>query len=450
MATLLVLISCSQKGWADDWPQWLGPRRDSVWRETGILERFPQNGPPLRWKTTVSGGYSGPAVANGRVFVMDWVALPQKTPPKNLNTGEIPKNHNFVRELHPGTERVVCLRERDGIKLWQHTYRCDYTTVSTYAIGPRCTPTIDGNRVFTLGAEGHLICFDVTDGTVVWSRNFVEDYKLTIPEWGIAAHPLVDGEQLICVVGGKDSVCIAFDKRTGQERWRALDARQPGYCAPMIYEIAGKRQLLIWHSDSINAIDPESGELYWSVPFESTFAMSIGVPRLSNHRLFIMSFHRQSAAIDIAQDGLSAEIAWRGSGRKGVGGVMNNAFLQDGHIFACGEGGRYTCVNLDTGDRLWTTYEPTSGKRPVHWGSAFTIRHKDRFFIANDFGDLIIARLSPLGYEEVSRAHLITPTHNVGSRTLVWSHPAFANRSVYLRNDKELRCYSLQAKSETN
>ncbi|MCH2131820.1 MAG: PQQ-like beta-propeller repeat protein, partial [Pirellulaceae bacterium] len=258
VATLLALISCSPKAWSDDWPQWLGPRRDSVWRETGILKRFPQDGPPLRWKTPVSGGYSGPAVANDRVFVMDWVALPQKTPAKNLNTGKIPKNHNFVRELHPGTERVICLQESDGKQLWQYTYRCDYTTVSTYAIGPRCTPTIDGNRVFTLGAEGHLICFDVTDGTVLWSRNFVEDYNLKIPEWGIAAHPLVDGEQLICVVGGKDSICVAFDKRTGQERWRALDARQPGYCAPMIYEIAGKRQLLIWHSDSINAIDPES------------------------------------------------------------------------------------------------------------------------------------------------------------------------------------------------
>ena len=444
---LLVQLFTHNFAYADDWPQWLGENRDSVWREDGIIEKFPVGGPKLRWKVPIDGGYSSPAIANGKVFVSDWIAEQIEGKPKNLNKGEIPRNHNFVRELRPGHERVLCFRESDGKKLWEHKYRADYTSAPTYAIGPRCIPTVDGESVFTLGAEGDLFCLNVANGKTIWSKSFVDDYQLEIPEWGIAAHPLIDGNKLICVVGGKGTACIAFDKKTGKEIWRSLDSEKPGYCAPMIYEIAGKRQLIIWHDKSINALDPETGKLFWSVPFESTFAMSIGIPKLSGNRIFAMSFARKSAAIDVANDGLSAKVAWTGNARKGIGGVMNMPIIKDDHIYACGNGGNYICAKLSDGTHVWNTFKAASAERPIHWGNVFTIPHKDRYFLANDKGELIIAKLSPKGYDEISRAKLIEPTHQVGSRTLVWSHPSFANRSIYLRNDKELICYSL-AKSD--
>ena len=430
---------------ADDWPQWLGQRRDGVWREAGIIRRFPEGGPKLRWKVSVSGGYSSPVVADGRVFVTDWTAKPQSETPKNLNGGAIPKNQNFVRELHPGMESVRCFRESDGKLIWQHEYDCSYTTVSTYAIGPRCSPTVDGEFVYTLGSEGHLLCLKVSTGDVLWSRDFVKQDNAKVPFWGFAAHPLIDGDRLICVSGGKAGVCVALNKFTGDVLWQSLSAKEPGYCAPVIYEVAGRRQLIVWHSDSVNGLDPSTGEVFWSVPFQATFAMSIGMPRLEGNRLFIMCFSRQCAAIDIAKDGRSATIAWRGNSRRGIGGVHNTPVLVNGYIYGCDNGGRYTCAGLRTGERLWTSYAPSSAERPLHWGNVFTIRQANRFFLANDKGDLIIARLSPDGYEELSKAHLIEPTHKVGPRMLVWSHPAFANRSVYLRNDQEMRCYSLAA-----
>ena len=362
---------------------------------------------------------------------------------KILHKGKPPRNENFLRKLLPGKERLVCLNEVDGKKIWSHEWDCPYTTVAMYATGPRATPTVDGDRVYALGAEGNLFCLSVKDGSVKWERDFKKDYGLKIPEWGTAAHPLVDGKRLICVVGGQGSTCVAFDKLTGKELWRALSSSQPGYCPPVIHSISGRRQLLIWHGDAVEALAPETGKVYWSHGIKPTYGMSIGHPVVEGRRVYLMSFNRVSACIEVAASGDSAEILWKGNSRRGIGGVFNTAFIEAGHIYACGQNGKYLCARLSDGEQLWSTFAPASGERPASWANVFTIRHGDRFFLANDLGELVIASLDPTGYKELGRAKLIEPTHRVGSRLLVWSHPAFANRSVYLRNDREIRCYSL-------
>lgn len=424
----------SNPAFSDDWPQWLGPLRDAVWRETGIVGTFSDGGPPLRWKTEIGAGYSGPAVAGGRVFVMDRVEA-GKIAPEDMGA--------YTRKNIPGRERIVCLRETDGTILWSRAYDCPYTIATNYAIGPRVTPTVDDDLVFALGAEGHLYCLNVEDGKVIWSRDFKNDFGAEIPVWGLASHPLVDDDKLICVVGGPGAVAVAFDKRTGKELWRSLTAKEPGYAPPVIYDVDGERHLLIWHSDAICGLNPETGELYWSVAIKPFAAMSIAVPRLVGHDLFLMGHRRQCWLVRIADDRRSAAIAWEGGPRDGIGGVFNTPFVEDGLIYGCDLNGGYIGARISDGQRLWTSYAPLNAERPVSWGNVFTIKHDNRFFLATDTGDLIIARLDADGYHEQSRAHLIEPTHAIGNRTLVWSHPAFANRSVYLRNDGEIRCYDL-------
>ena len=196
---------------AADWPQWLGPNRDSVWREDGLLETFPASGPKVLWRQSVGGGFAGPAVADGRVFVMDYL------------TAESPVPSASRRDALTGTERVLCFSARDGQLLWKHEYDRAYHI--SYATGPRVTPAVDADRVYTLGAEGDLKCLRVADGTVVWSRDLPRDYEFETPTWGFAGHPLVDGQKLICLVGGEGSIAVAFDKLTGQEIWRSLSAR---------------------------------------------------------------------------------------------------------------------------------------------------------------------------------------------------------------------------------
>ncbi|MDB4614228.1 acetylxylan esterase [bacterium] len=431
---------------ADEWPQWLGPNREPIWHATGIVKKFPEDGPPLRWKAPIGSGYSGPAVTGGRVFVMDRDS-------SDLNEGEVlheepPKNKNFLRRLLPGNERVVCLDETTGKQLWKHEYDCPYSTVALYAIGPRCTPTVDGDYVYTLGAEGRLTCLQVVDGKPVWSLDFKEKYNVEVPEWGFAGHPLIDGDLLICVVGGKGATCVAFDKKTGEQRWSALSSSKPGYCPPVIHKVGSERHLVVWHGDAVDGLNPQTGEVYWSVPFKATFGMSVGAPQIEGRSMFIMCFNRQSALIQIGDDNRSAKVVWEGNAKRGIGGVLNTAVLAGGHIYACGNGGRYICAELSTGKQLWSTFAMSPGTRPSSWGNAFTVRNGSRYFHANDVGDLIIATMSPEGFREISRTHLIDPTNHVGGRKLVWSHPAFANRSIYLRNDREIRCYSLQEKAE--
>jgi len=143
---------------AADWPQWLGTKRDSVWRDSGILKKFTEGGPKVNWRVPIGGGYAGPAVADGRVFVMDRQLAKDTKSPKN----------QLDRSMIPGSERVICLNEKTGRVLWMHEYKCSYTV--SYPAGPRATATIDGNRVYTLGAEGNLLCLNAESGKVLWRK----------------------------------------------------------------------------------------------------------------------------------------------------------------------------------------------------------------------------------------------------------------------------------------
>ena len=186
--SLLLMLSALTNGLrAEDWPQWLGPERDGVWRETGILEKFPETGVKVRWRAPIGGGYSGPAVAKGRVYVMD----------RQLAEGTSNPGNAFARGEIPGTERVLCFDETDGKILWQHEYECRYTV--SYAAGPRVTPTVHEGKVYTLGSEGNLHCLDAEKGTQLWARDFKTDFGIKTPVWGFAGHPLVDGNKLICL-----------------------------------------------------------------------------------------------------------------------------------------------------------------------------------------------------------------------------------------------------------
>ena len=420
---------------ADDWPQWLGPQRDGVWRETGILQAFPTNGLKILWRVPIGGGYTGPAVAKGRVYVMD----------RQLEAGASNPADAFARGEIRGGERVLCLNATDGKVLWQHAYPCPYTV--SYPAGLRVTPTVHQGKVYSLGSEGNLICLDAEKGTVLWSRDFKTDFNVKTPLWGFAGHPLVDGNKLICLAAGDGSVAVAFDKDTGKELWRALSAKEPGYAPPMIYEFAGKRQLIIWHPEAVNALDPETGKVFWTHPLTPSIraGMSIPTPRQAGDLLFLTSFYNGSLLLRVDSDQPSVIWQSRKVNEKDTDGlhcVMATPLIEKDYIYSPCSYGQFRCLQLDTGERLWETFAPTTGKSE-RWGNVFIVKQGDRSFLFSEKGDLIIARLSPQKYEELSRAHLIDPVNRDPGHPVVWSHPAFANRCVFARNDKEIVCASL-------
>ncbi len=429
--SLVMLLVIGVTAWADDWPQWLGPQRDSVWREDGIVERIPEKGLPVLWRTKIGLGYAGPAVADGRVYVMDYL----------LKSGKVTNNPD-VRDKTTGKERVLCLQAGTGKILWKHEYDRSYSL--SFAGGPRTTPTVVDGKVYALGAEGNLWCLDARTGKAIWSVDYVKDYGAKTPIWGFAAHPLVDGDLLYCIVGGEGSVVVAFNKNTGKEVWRALSAREPGYCPPSIITHAGVRQLLIWHSESLNSLDPKTGKVYWTVALKPFVGMAIAAPR--KWESFLLASNFGVAALLKLDDGKpGAEIQWRGEPKNAIFSANVTPFIEDGIIYGCDiETGALMGVDLRDGMRLWQTTAATfGGPGRARYGTAFVVKNGDRFVLFNEKGDLILANLTRKGYEELGRQHVLEPTNVVFDRPVVWSHPAFANRCLYARNDKELVCVSM-------
>jgi len=430
---------------ADDWPQWLGPKRDGVWRESGILDKFPEGGPKVRWRTPIGGGYAGPAVVKDRVYVTDRIL------PEGVRNPANP----FAREEVPGKERVLCLEEGSGKILWKHEYECTYRI--SYPYGPRATPIVHQGKLYTLGAMGHLFCFDAANGKIMWSKNFVEDYKAPVPLWGFAASPLIDGDKLICLVGGKDRIAVAFDKNNGEEKWHALafkkDGIELGYCPPMIFAVGGKRQLIIWHPESVNSLDPETGKLYWSEPFAVKANLTIATPRLSGDLLFLTSFYNGAMMLQLAADKPAARVLWRSRVQSEqpdrtdtLNSIMPTPFIRDGYIYGVCSYGELRCLRAKDGKRIWMTLQATGARdESERWANAFLVEQGERFFLFNEKGDLLIARLTPKGYEPIDRAHILEPTGKAAGRAIVWTHPAFANKAMYVRNDKEIVCVSLAA-----
>jgi outer membrane protein assembly factor BamB len=422
---------------ADDWPQWLGPQRDAVWRETGIIKKFPDGGPKFRWRTSIGAGYAGPAVAGGRVFVMD----------RQLSRNAANPSNPFQRAEIPGTERVLCLDEADGRILWQHEYDCAYTM--SYAAGPRTTPSVSDGRVYTLGGEGNLLCLDAKTGDVIWARDFKKDYGAATPLWGFAGHPLVDGDKLICLVGGDGSVAVAFDQVTGKELWRALSAKEPGYCPPMVYTFGGRRQLIIWHPQAVNGLDPETGAVLWSATFPARHGLAISTPRQVGDRLFLTAFYDGSLMLRLREGHAQPQTLWKSkkSSEKDTDmlhSIISTPFIDRDHIYGVCSYGQLRCLKVEDGERVWETLAATTkNNQETRWANAFLIKNGDRFFLFNELGDLIIARLTLRGYEEISRAHLLDPLNRDPGRLVLWSHPAFANQSCYARNDREIVCVSL-------
>jgi outer membrane protein assembly factor BamB len=451
--SLIVLVGCAGLCGAEDWPEWLGAKRDGVWRETGIVETFPKDGPTVVWRIPVGMGYSGPAVAKGKVFVMD----------RQLAEGVKASADPFAKGKIQGNERVLCVDEKTGATLWKYEYPSEYAI--SYAGGPRCTPTVHGDRVYTLGAMGQLFCLDVANGKPLWSKNFIKDYDSYLPVWGFAAHPLVDGDKLICLVGGSDNrLLVAFDKKTGKELWaKESCAGDFGYCPPMIFEFGGKRQLIIWHSRAVLGLEPETGERIWRVDFESRYALTAPTPRkVGADELFVTSFYNGSLLLKVGAS--KAEVVWK-SKSKGetpnqtldLSSIICTPVVDGDYIYGVCSYGQLRCIKAQTGERVWESMVATRGKltppkvaasdEPANserWSNAFIIKQADRYFLFNEQGDLIIAHLSPKGYEEIGRVHLLEPTNkDARTRPVVWVHPAFADKCVFVRNDVEMICVSL-------
>ncbi|MFN6311339.1 MAG: PQQ-binding-like beta-propeller repeat protein [Planctomyces sp.] len=427
---MVLSLSCSAVS-ADDWPQWMGPQRDNVWREDGLLEKFPAGGPKVLWSTPVAGGYSGPAVSGGRVCITDYV------------TADNVKVDNFDRREFSGTERIHCLDEATGKVLWTHEYPVKYSI--SYPAGPRCTPVMHEGLVYALGAEGHLFCLSTDSGKVVWSHDLKKEYSTTAPLWGYAAHPLIDGDNLLTLAGGEGTHIVALNRLTGQEVWRSTSsgAQGQGYCPPTIINHGGARQLIMYKPDAVVSLDPATGKQYWSLPYEASNGSIIMSPVQSGNYLYAAGYSNKSLMMELDPARPAAREVWRDKSNI-ICPVNVQPFLDKEVLYGFDQKGVLRALTIPDGKRLWETSDAI-GKRPAGSETAFIVRQGSRYVLFNELGELLLAELTAEGYREIDRAKVIEPSNFAFGREVVWSMPAFANRHVYLRNDNQIICVDFAA-----
>jgi outer membrane protein assembly factor BamB len=407
---------------SNEWPQWRGPNRDGVWNETGIIDKFPDTGIKVEWSAPVAAGYSGPTVADGRVYVTDRITSPEEM------------------------ERVHCFDWENGKALWTFEYPCTYKI--QFPLGPRASVSIDDGRAYSLGAMGDFYCFDAASGKVLWHKNLKNEYRIEMPIWGIAASPIVEGNLIIVQVGGADGAClVAFDKRTGEEKWKAIDD-PASYSSPIIINEAGKRVLVCWTGAHVAGLDPGSGHVYWKYPTPpSQMVVNITTPVFSNDRLFVSNFLDGSWMLQVDQNEMSVEKVWHRVGRSerntdSLHSIISTPLIQGDYIYGVDSYGELRCLQAQNGDRIW---EDLSLVPKARWATVHMVRNENNIWAFNELGELIICELSPSGLTVLSRAQLIEPTSANPQRDggICWVHPAYAYKHVFARNDKELICASL-------
>ena len=426
VVTVLVLAAGVRECSADEWPQWRGPQRDGIWRETGIIDKFESVQVPLKWSVPIASGYSGPTVANGRVYVSDRLVEPKEV------------------------ERVHCFDWQTGKAIWSHSYDCSYKGIG-YTAGPRASVLIEEGRAYSLGGAGNLFCFDAADGTVLWNRDLRSEYSIRMPKWGIAGSPVIEDDLIIVQIGGDDGACVvALESKTGRERWKALPD-DASYSAPIVIDQASQRVLICWTGDRIVGLEVNTGRLRWEIPSKwEMWPIAIATPVLHEDLLLLSEAHKGTMLLRLAADKPAVEKVWHRRDKevpdkKALHCLISTPYVDGDFIYGADGRGVLRCLRLDTGEQVW---EDRTAVPEARFATIHLIRNGDRTWLFNERGELIIARLTSKGFEELSRAKLIDPTLDQHRQRggVTWSHPAFAHGHVFARNDKELVCADLRAR----
>ena len=416
LSPVLSLFLVAPESVAADWPQFRGPNRDGNWNETGILESFPKEGVKIRWRHPVGGGFSSPVVAQGRVFVFD-VELTKPT----------------------SRERLHCFEEKTGKGLWVFSYEEHYgewTFVPERGAGPTATPIVEEGRIYTVGANGYVHCLDAKTGKVFWEKNLWHEY--TVEEMGCRPSPLIEGSLLIVFTGARPGATVlALDKQTGKEVWKALDEHASN-SSPIVITSGGRRQLIVWTDKSLASLDPANGHIFWRELMNTSNNDDVAAPVFWGNRLLVSGL-----MLELGGDPPAWKFLWP-ENRVPSKRILSNTSTpaaQGEYIYSCRSPGDLVCLEAATGRQIWSTNSVTTTKN----GASIHITPQgDGFFLFTDEGNLIHARLSPAGYQEVSRSHLIDPTWPFDGKKFVYAPPAFANRHVFARNEAEVVCASLE------
>lgn len=392
-AGAMALAQATQGG--ADWPRFRGPNNDGISPETGINRDWAARPPQVLWQVPLTdGGYAGPSVANGLVFIID----------------------------HEGSQSIVrALRLTDGTEVWRFAYEDGDRPNYGFA---RATPTVDGPRVYTMSRFGKLHCLEAATGRLIWMRDVVRDFNGQLPRWEIAVSPLVDGDRLIVQPGGPGAAVVALNKMTGETIWQGGGDGRPGYASPFVATIGGKRQYVTTDANGALGVDPDNGRRLWHFPWPTRHGVNAATPLVIGDSVFIASGYGQGAALADIRGGEAVE-RWRSPALQAH---FNSPVYHRGHIYGTGDPGVLTCLDPRTGRALWSA--------PGFEKGGMVLVDDLIIALAGSTGDLVLVRATPERYEELGR---IRP---LGGQS--WTAPIVAQGRIIVRNRTTLACLSLR------
>lgn len=392
---LLLASLAASPACADDWPQWRGPNRDGISRETGWRADWPAEGPKKLWEADVGIGFSSMSVSNGRVFTMG-----------NVNE----------------TDRISCFDAETGKLLWKHEYPCSSKDPNGYP-GPRCTPTVDGDRVYAVSRHGHFFCLDVASGKVIWSKDFAQDFGATSPKWGFAGSPLIEKDWVLCEVNATNGASVvAFNKRTGQVVWKNGRERA-GYSSLVGFNLEGERCLAHFCADQFVLRRMADGSELWRIPWPTSYGVNAVTPIIAGDKLFLASGYGFGCALfKISLKGPTE--LWR---NKNMRNHINSCVLLEQHLYGYDEG-ELRCLDWNNGEVKWSTRD---------YGKGSLIASDGKLILYGQRGQLGLAAANSDAYKPLAQFQALG-----GKDT--WAPPVLANGRIYVRSLDKLAAFDVR------
>ena len=399
---------------ATEWPQWRGTNRDGVSDEVGLVKEWGPNGPKILWKLPLGEGFSGISVSQGRVYTM-------------FSKGS--------------DEFVVCLDATDGQEIWRFRSDNNYHE-GQGGNGPRATPTIDGDLLFTISAHGKLYALNAANGQKVWSHNLQQKFGSKMPRWGFSTSPLIEGELLLVEVGGKgEKSIVAFNKNSGEVIWSSHKDKL-GYSSPIAITVKGVRQIICFTGTQLVSLSPIDGTIYWQYPWKTGYDVNAATPVfIPPDKVFISSGYDKGAAVlqmrvfishdddraaveQIRENQATVRIKEIWKNRK-MKNQFSSSVLHENYLYGF-DNSILKCIAADTGEEQWKTRG---------FGKGTVIFADNHLIILSDRGKLGLAEATPAGYIEKASAKVLSG--------LCWTAPTLADGRLYLRNEEEIVCLDM-------
>ena len=412
LVTLLACLSSVLPGAGAagaDWPNWRGANRDGKCTETGLLDTWPAGGPKLLWQARGLGtGYSGPAVVGNVLYIMG-----DKDGKATL----------FALDVG-----------RQGRQIWASPIAA--VRYKGFAPGTRCTPTVDGGRLYGLSAGGTLACVDRGSGKGIWSINYVKDFGGIMPRWAFAESVLIDGQRLICTPGGPKGSIVALDKAGGKVVWAARIGDKASYSSIVKAELAGVKQYVAFTAASVVGVRADDGKLLWRYKEPAHYAdwgeVNVMTPIVSGGTVFASSGYKTGAGLAKIVKTASGFEARQEYFTKEMSNHHGGVVLVGGALYGCNDPKFLTCMDHKTGKVLWKSAE--SGKCSVLYADGM-------LYCRDETGPVSLVRATSKRYEQAGRFD--QPRR---SKLKAWPHPVIADGKLYLRDQDILLCYDVGAK----